>query len=325
MIGRMSNYPSGFKDGLNLRGMPLFQTHTGRVLWVGNSSSLGLGTVGGTDGSDGTYNRPLSTLDRAFALAKAGVGDIIMVKPGHAEVLTDASLAFDIAGVAVIGLGSGIYRPKLTFGAAAANIPLTAGACSLSNFQLVANFADVVSMFTVTGTALAADFSLDGCDIRDTSSILNALTVITGNATANSLDGLRVTNNVIRVKGTTAATTAIKLAAAVDRITINGNRYTGAVLDNVAAILAHGASVVTELEMGWNVVFRANTDTATGALLITTTSVTNTGIVHDNRCATVDTAGALLVTAGSKYAMIENYHIGDADASAIIIPGAGAN
>lgn len=323
----MTNFPSGFGDGVSLRGMPISLTHPGRILWVGNSSTVVPGSRGGSNGNKGTIQSPYSTIAGALAHCIAGIGDLIMVLPGHAEAIADAtSLILNVAGVGIIGMGTGASRPTITLGTAAtANIPVTAANVSIKNLLFKANFADIVSVFTATGTATPTDFSVENCEFRDTSSILNALTVFSGNATANSCDGLRFVANRIRSKGTTAATTAFKLSSATDRVTINENFYEGAVLNNTAALLAHGANVVTNLQMNSNRVVRPNTDTATGGLLITTSSVTNTGMVSNNYCAHADVAAAILVTAGSIYGMVNNLSIGDADASGFVLPAIGAN
>lgn len=319
----ISNFPGGFAEGISIRGMPLTLTYPGQVFWLGNSTVLAPNCRTGADGGDGTYNAPFATLDYAIGRCTASRGDIIMVKPGHAETISTATaLALDVAGIAVVGLGVGSLRPTFTFGAATATIAVSVANVYLRNLLFVANFADVASVFTLT---TAPGFSVEGCEFRDTSSILNFLTVVTTSATDAASNGLVFSGNKIRSLGTTAATTVIKLAGNMDRVEINGNYYTGAVLNNTAALLAHAAEVVTNLEMRGNSVFRLSTDTATGAILITTTSTTNTGMVSDNYVRHGDVAGALLVTAGSIYGMTNNLANGDADSSGFVLPAIGAN
>lgn len=319
----ISNFPGGFSEGVSIRGMPLSLTFPGHVFWLGNSTVLAPNCRTGADGGDGTYNAPFSTLDYAIGRCTASRGDIIMVKPGHAETISTATaLALDVAGIAVIGLGVGSLRPTFTFSTATATIAVSAANVYLRNLLFVANFADVASVFTLS---TAPEFSVEECEFRDTSSILNFLTVITTGATDAAADGLVFNGNKIRSLGTTAATTMIKLAGNMDRVEINRNYYTGAVLNNTAALLAHGAEVVKNLQMKGNEVFRLSTDTATGAILITTTSTTNTGMVSDNQVRHGDVAGALLVTAGSIYGMTNNLANGDADSSGYVLPAIGAN
>jgi hypothetical protein len=208
-----TNFPKGFAGGLNVRGMPLVQTQPGAVFWVSNASTLLVGQKSGSDGNRGTYDAPFSTLAGALTACTAGRGDIIFVKPGHAETISSASiLSLNVAGVAIVGLGSGSNRPTLTFTTTtAANIPITAADMSIQNFLFKANFAAIVSVFTATSTNTPTDFAVERCEFRDGSSSLNFVAIVTGNATANSLDGLRFVGNRISSLGTTAATTAIKL------------------------------------------------------------------------------------------------------------------
>src|SRR4051812_22097042 len=88
----MSNFPGGFANGLSVRGMPLVQTQPGKVFWVYNGSALQVGQKNGSDGNRGTYDAPFATILGALAQCTAGRGDIIFVKPGHAETISTAAI-----------------------------------------------------------------------------------------------------------------------------------------------------------------------------------------------------------------------------------------
>lgn len=314
-----SNYPNGFTNGVIIRGVPLQQAQPGQVFWVNNSTVLADGGVGGSNGNPGTYQKPFGTIGYAVSRCTAGRGDIIYVMPGHAETIsTNAILALNVAGVAVIGLGVGASRPTLTFTAAAATIPVTAANITVQNILHVSNFADVATAYTNNA---GPEFSIDGCEFRDTSSILNFLACVTTTVSV-SADGLSFVNNKVFGLGTTAATTPVKIAGTISRLTINDNRVVLAVLNNTSALLAHAALVVSNLEMARNSVFRPNTDTSTGGLLITRTSTTNTGMVYDNKVKSLDVAGMLIVTTGSAYGFTNNLMSGTDDTSGILIPAA---
>jgi hypothetical protein len=319
----ISNYPNGFRYGVSIRGVPLAVTHPGQVFWVGNSTVLSPGARGASDGNDGTYNAPFATLEYALSRCVASRGDLIFIKPGHAESIANATtLTFDKAGVAVVGLGQGSLRPTFTFTTAnTANIPVTAGNITIHNCLFVANFAAIASVFTLTA---APEFVVDGCEFRDTSSILNFVTIVTTVVSTNN-DGLVFTNNNVFGLGTTAATTPIKIAATHNRLTISDNRITLAVLNNTSALLAHGALVVSNLLMQNNRVYRPNTDTATGGILITTTATTNTGLVCDNFVRALDAAAALLMPTGTSYGAFNNYYTGEADLSGFLLPAAASD
>lgn len=320
-----SNFPYAFAQGLTLRGVPLIQTQPGRAFWVDNSSTPLPGCVSGHNGNRGTYTKPFATIDYAIDECSANKGDIIFVKPGHAETIANATtLVMNKAGVAIVGLGIGAMRPTLTFSTAGtANIPITAANMSIQNFLFKANVADVVSVFTATSTNTPTDFAVEGCEFRDGSSALNFISIITGNATANSMNGLWFCKNRVSSLGTTAATTAIVLASATDRVTINDNFGNWAVLNDTAAMLAGGANDLTNLEFGWNVLNRPNTS-STGGSFISSTSTACTGHCHDNRLWQLDNSAGIWIGTGTKLAFSENYSpiTGAADKSGLINPAA---
>lgn len=319
----VSNYPSGFTNGLMVRGLPISVCHPGEIFWVNNSSVLPKGGVGGSNGNDGSYRRPFSTIDYAIGRCTANRGDIIMVMPGHAETISSAAIiVMDVAGVAVVGLGSGGKRPTLTFTTAAtANIPITAANMSIKNVLFVANFADVASVFTATGTATPTDFAIEDCEFKDTSSILNFLTIVTGNATANSMSGLYLKNSRISSLGTTAATTAIKLLEATDRVQIMDNVGVWAVLNDTAAMLDGSTFNHTNFQFGRNVLNRPNTS-STGGSFVAGSGTTWTGTAHDNRMWQLDNTAGIWIPTGTKLGFFENYSpiTGAADKSGLINP-----
>lgn len=317
-----SSYPQGFKNGLILRNMPLLQTQPGQVFWVNNGTVLGPGEVGGSNGNDGTFYKPFATLAYAMTRCTANHSDIIMVKAGHAETISSAAiLTLTVAGVAIIGLGSGSLRPTLTFSSVAtANIPVTASNISIQNVLFVANFLDITSVFTVTGTAAAKEFNVEGCEFRDGTSV-NFISIITGNATANTSDGLRFCGNRISSLGTTAATTAIKLNSATDRVTILDNYGNWAVLNDTAAMLAGGANAITNLDFGRNVLNRPNTS-STGGSFISSSSTACTGHCYDNYMFQLDASSGIWIATGTKLAFTNNRSAiaGAADKSGAVNP-----
>jgi hypothetical protein len=159
----MSNYGS-FAAGVIIRGVPLVQTHPGKVFWVDNSASgSGDQMRTGSNGNKGTYNDPFSTLDFAVGACRANKGDIIFVKPGHAETLTATSVAVDVAGIAIIGLGQGSMRPTFNANATASVFPVSAANVLVHNLLFTGGIDAVVSMITVS----AADVRLNAIEIRD--------------------------------------------------------------------------------------------------------------------------------------------------------------
>lgn len=186
-----TNFPNSFAAGLTLRGLPILQTQPGRALWVSNSDVVQPGAVAGSDLNPGTFQRPLATLNKAISLCQQGNGDIILVKPGHYEDIPDAAtLIANCAGVAVIGLGSGVLRPTFRFTTATtANIEVRSAGMSFQNCLFLAGFAAIASMFTavrasttasiagttMTVTAVGAGTIYPGANIKGTGVVLGTI------------------------------------------------------------------------------------------------------------------------------------------------------
>jgi hypothetical protein len=321
-----SNFPGGFAQGLTLRELPLFQTNPGRVFWVSNASTLLIGQRGGSDGNKGTFDSPFSTLEYALSQCVANRGDTIFIKPGHAEsVISATSLNFDVAGVSIIGLGTGSKRPTFTFTTAnTATIPVTADNMSVSNCRFVGNFLSIASCFTV---AAAADFVIDNCDFSDTSAILGFLSIVTTTVSVNA-DGLTYINNRRKSDATTSPGPDLVIAGTMSRLKVNGNKSIHTVAsNNVAALVEHGALVMTDAEVIGNYIYSVNTDTATGAILVKTTATTGSGIIAHNRVRALDVAAAILVTAAAvQYGMFDNLYTGETTlASGFVLPAIAAD
>src|ERR1700704_3590037 len=131
-----SNYPNGLSGGVSIRNGPITQTNPGLVFWVSNNTTgLLAGQRGGSDGNRGTFDAPFATLNYAMTQCVANRGDIIFIKPGHAETITAAgTLGLGVAGVAIVGLGYGSSRPTFTYTTAnTASINVTANNISIQN------------------------------------------------------------------------------------------------------------------------------------------------------------------------------------------------
>lgn len=157
--GILSNFPQGFAGGITLRGLPILQSNPGQVFYLYNGSNLGKGEVGGSDNNRGTFQRPFSTLAGALLDVNPGKGDIIIVKPGHAETISSATaLNVSMSDVAIIGMGGGTSRPSFTLDTGTTStITITGNNVSFQNCQFLGNFAAVAALFThaqasVTGT-----------------------------------------------------------------------------------------------------------------------------------------------------------------------------
>jgi hypothetical protein len=147
---------------LTIREIPIHTAYPGKVFWVYNGTALHGGQRGGSDGNKGSFNSPFATVAYAITQCTANRGDVIMVKAGHTETISDATtFAGNVAGVAVVGLGTGSLRPTFTFDTAnTATIPVSADNVAFKNCIFVANFLSIAAPFTL---ATAKNFAVEDC------------------------------------------------------------------------------------------------------------------------------------------------------------------
>ncbi len=144
--------------------MGIFLSPNANVIYVDSGhASAGTGKPGSNP------RNPLSTIDAAFTAADTAVtasnGDLIIVMPGHTESIADAtSLAPDVVGVTILGLGRGSDRPTITFTNASGNIPISAANISMINFLMtISGTIDVTAGITVS----AANVLLKDIEMRE--------------------------------------------------------------------------------------------------------------------------------------------------------------
>lgn len=314
----MSNYPNGIAGGMTIRELPIHVAYPGKVFWVYNGTALMLGQRGGSDGNKGTFQSPFNTIAYAITQCVANRGDMIMVKAGHTETVSDATtFAANVAGVAVIGLGSGSLRPTITFSTAnTATIPVSVDNFAFKNIVFKANFLSIAAPITVsTGKWLA----VEDCRFEDNSSILNFLNIVKSTGAANTADGLTFSNNVVKNLGVTSNNTTILTANDIDSLTMKGNYLKWAVQNNTAIGIIVTAGVLTNLICTDNMGYRPNTTTAGGSL-INVGGTTSTGIVARNYVQTLTTTTDLLFTTTVGLAAFENRVTGVVGAQGFPIP-----
>lgn len=319
-----SNFSQGFASGVTIRGVPLIQTHPGRVFWVGNSATRLTNEKTKSDTANkGGFFDPFSTLDYAIGQCKANRGDIIFVKPNHTETVSSATaINLDVAGIAIVGLGSGLGRPTITLDTATtATLPVSAANITMSNLVISANFGDIVSAFTVT----AKDFTLHNCLIKATATNMNFLHVIDTNTTDNSADGLTVTGCFWNEPD--AATLAFALVDCKnDRWDISENLM---VTGNATADTAALFTIATGKDLTGLKVLRNNIDVtgnaaSTAGLLITGDGTAGTGIIAYNNLKHLDATTEILITATHTWGLFENRATAVANAQGYLLPAVDA-
>ena len=300
-----SNYPGGFAQGVVIKGIPLTVSNPGKVFWVNGTTVLAPGAVGGSNGNDGSYRRPFDTIDYAVGKCTANRGDIIMVMPGHSESITSAtSLVLDVAGVAVIGLGTGSLRPDLNFSNTAGSVEIDAADVTLYNLTLTADVTAVVVGFNVD----ANGFTMDSCEFRYNATGDDFITMID----IDAFDDAVISNCIFHAEETAGCSEAIRMDDALRTKIINCH-FTGDFTDG--AIIGEGAAS-TGILIADNYIY--NSDTTGGEVI--DINVASTGLIANNRCGTLFTTAPETAFDPGSCLCLENYVANDIDESGIIVP-----
>lgn len=293
----------------NLTGVPVMTT----------GSTFYVDSVTGSDNDSGkTPAQAKATIDAAIGLCTANKGDVIYILPGHAETVTATSIAYDVAGVRIIGLGQGLSRPTFTFGAAAATITVSAANSSWENCVFIANFADVAAAFTL---AAAKDFKLVNNDFLDTTSSLNFFNIIVTGSTNNAADGLTAVGNYGLLLSATGKA-FISVLGNLDRLLVTDNHYNTQSTADAAQFITMSSKVCLGARILRNTLIALGATGTSVGIFITGSSTTSTGIVADNRVTSLDTTSELLLTATLDFACFENYYTGVIDKSGYLVPAA---
>jgi len=107
------------------------ETQTTGNIWFVDSGSANASDAAGFGQNP---DAPCATIDYAIGLATASNGDWIVAMPGHTDTVSAAgSIAADVAGIRIIGLGEGINRPVISWSAAAGYVSVTAANVTFEN------------------------------------------------------------------------------------------------------------------------------------------------------------------------------------------------
>jgi hypothetical protein len=164
---------------------------------------------------DGTL-RFFSTVSAALAACTANSGDTIFVLPGHTETITAAAgVDVNVAGVNIIGLGSGSLVPTFTFTTAVtASFNVTAANVTIQNIAYVAGIDNITAMINVSG----AYVSFLDCFFTTNTAALGAVLGILTAATATSFRVERCRFIGTAANSGTTTTAQIKHEVGVDYV-----------------------------------------------------------------------------------------------------------
>lgn len=278
----MSNFPGGFADGVIIRNVPLHVAYPGKIFWVYNGTATLPNQKRGSNGNDGSFNAPFSTVDYAIGRCTANRGDVIFVKPGHAETLAAADgFALDVAGVAVIGLGSGSLTPTFTLSATTSDVNVSAANCTLYNLRWVPSTSDVVRGIQVT----AANATIIGMKVPDAGATNEILTLIKATGTTdNEVDGLWI-------EGCEAyATSTAVLEFFEFNAHINGFTFKDNIIVNEGTAAGPAIAGATGKNLLNACIARncVSTKQTAGNLFIDSDSTASTGVAYENKVGHAD-------------------------------------
>ena len=267
---------------------------------------------GASRAADGNAGRdpsvPMATIDAAVGRCTANNGDMIVVMPGHSESPT-SSIALDVAGVWVYGLGWGASRPTITFEALAATCAMSADSTRISNlrFTLGATTATVTNAVVMSGDYCV----MEDCEVQmHVTSQFTDIVAVTG-------DYFIIKNNHIRALNSASSATGIKMTTTLNGW-IEGNFISGH-FGSTAAIDDTAASGSTRVMILHNFVKNFSSTAGDLAIALDDASI---GYVAEN-----DIVGGLALASNVDFgnsSCIENYVTDAADVSAVLIPATAA-
>lgn len=297
-MARITNFPNGVSSfGMPMVGVGEETITSGNIFWVDS----------GNPGGSGTFEKPFATIDEAIAACTANNGDIIFVKPGHDENPT-ASIAMDVAGVWIRGLGWGDDRPTVTFGAAGATVAMSAASCRISNivFDLGTVAATVTNCFNITANGCIVEH----CEIRE-----HATSQFTNFLTATDAERVVIRFNRFQSLGAAGSTSGL-VVDGCDYMQIIGNEISGHfgehALDNTTP--ASCDEILRATIIGNTIV---NYSSTAGDLAIEM-DANATGVMAYNNIS-----GGLALASNVDYGnmlMIQNYLTDAVDVTAVVSP-----
>ena len=232
----------GSDVSLGLRTAP-----QGNVYYVDNTH---LNATAVADGTDPNY--PLTTIDIAIGKCTANHHDLIVVGSNHAEsIATAAAINCDMAGIRIVGVGTGQNRPRISFTNALSTIAIAAANVTIENLLFLVGIDSVAVMIDVN----ADDFTLLNCEFRENTAVaMQWLTAIDINGGgANLADRAKIAGCKF-VSEAAGANHAIEIGAVEDGIELVGNWISG----DYAVAGIHSGSVLTNLLLAGNYIRNIN-------------------------------------------------------------------
>lgn len=295
------------------------RTMHGILLPPGGKVAAYVRSTGQQDGDDtALVDKLVLTLSSGLARCRSGLGDTVIVLPGHSESVADATMLDNLVnGTRVVGIGQGSAMPVFRWTAAGSSWVMDNSNVTLSGLRLRLEGANgVTKAINVTGT----DNAILDCDVEVASGASNkaaiALEVGTG------AHRFALINNQFRGTATHNATDGVKVVAAVTELLLAWNRMVFSATAGNGLI--HVTAAALNCYIGHNSLY--NTHTASTAC-IALDDVASDGLCEYNTVATTvgtgtapAAAGIVLAGTNTLWRFFENYSTPTKNTSGIICP-----
>lgn len=290
------------------------QSTGGKVFMVAKSAQAGRQVLQELfDVDNDGVTRFAATIDEAIGYTTANRGDVILVAPGHTEAITSGSIAADVAGISIIGLGSGSMKPTLSFGVTSSKIIVGAADVTFKNLRLTAAVADVVTAFLHATAAQNTQYIDIEFYATAAFNFINCYTL----GAANISDGCKWERNYLRTADTGQLALAITAAAQNDLKFYNNYVVHAAA---AAGLLTGGAAEFLGIDVKGNFVQTGQTDGSVGVLVITS-GTASSGRIVDNDMKTADAAANVAIPIASKVYAARNYIAGADEVGTVVAVG----
>jgi len=300
---------TNFPNGITSMGIPLIGGCAGNVFFVNS--------VIGSDGNKGKdTKRPFASIDYAVGKCTANKGDIIYVMPNHSEaVITAGLIDIDVAGVSIIGIGTGTDMPRIDYTAAAGSVVIGADNVTVKNINFHANVPEVVVGVDISDGVDHAAILDCRFDVETTGTDEFLISIQTNDASNFALiEGNDIDN------GLGAAVHAIKFTKDTDGTVVRGNTIQG---DYSTANIGGITTASTKLNIDNNLLINGGI-LALGTEPVIELLTASTGVVQNNYIV-CNLATKLASIAADSVMLFENYYNEDITQTGGIIGTASAD
>lgn len=281
-----------------MAGLNAVRPTTGKVFLVGNATLVDMYRLKELFKVDPDGDvRIFSGLEEAMSSGDivANRGDVVLLAPGHVETITTAAgIDMDIAGVSVVGLGTGSLRPTFNF-STTVNADMDIDAANISFENCIFNLTGIDALVAPIDVN-AANFTMRGCLVTTASASAQATVPLLTDANAS---GLTIIGCSFLGSANAGNNTAIRIVGG-DNHVIRGNVFIGdysTVNGAIENLTTACLNVIVEDNYIYN-----RTASSTKAMVFVAGS---TGIIANNRMqilsGTAPITGAAMSWVGANY------------------------